>query len=215
METTNYATTIAKQFNLRPEKVNAAIELFGEGNTIPFIARYRKEVTGTLDEEQLRQIESTLGKLRALDERRATIISSVEETGNMTDELRKKIIQAETITALEDIYQPYKPKRRTRASIAKEKGLQQLADLILSQARLKESPDNVAQRFLNDQVQSIEEALAGARDIVAETISDHPEVRRKTREKANQWGLFLSKKIEAADDPRRVYELYYDFSIKV
>jgi protein Tex len=215
METTNYANTIARQYDIRAEKVNAAIALFEQGNTIPFIARYRKEATGTLDEEQLRQIEGALSKLRALDERRATIIASIEESGKLTAELRLKIVQADTLTALEDIYQPYKTKRRTRASIAREKGLQGLADLILSQARLKENPEKIAQGYLNEQVKSSEDALAGARDIVAEVISDHPEVRRLTREKASQWGLILSKKIEATEDPKRVYELYYDFSIKV
>jgi protein Tex len=214
MQKTNYATTIARQFNLRSEQVGAAISLFEEGNTIPFIARYRKEATGTLDEEQLRQIESGLGRLHALDERRATILASIEESGKMTEALRAKIHQADTLTTLEDIYQPYKPKRRTRAGIAREKGLQSLADLILTQARSKDNPDAAAKGFLNEQVQTVDDALAGARDIVAETISDHPEVRRVTREKASQWGLFMAKKVEGADDPKRVYELYYDYSIK-
>src|SRR5512142_3299512 len=139
-----YAEPIAKLLGLRAQQVAAAIELLDEGNTIPFIARYRKEATGTLDEEQLRQIETALERARALDERRATVLASIEEQGKLTDELRKTIQAAETMTALEDLYQPYKPKRRTRASIARERGLQPLADLILQQARSSETPQALA-----------------------------------------------------------------------
>jgi protein Tex len=216
-----YAETIAKQLTLRAEQVAAAIRLFDEGNTIPFIARYRKEVTGTLDEEQLRQVESLLERLRAVDERRASILASIEEQGKLTDDLRAHISAAETITALEDLYQPYKPKRRTRAGIAREKGLQPLADLILQQARTKEAAEIRAGLFINEQVGSVEDALAGARDIVAEAISDHPEVRRITREKAMQWGGVRSEGVQepgktlAEKDPKGVYELYYDFDFRV
>src|SRR5512142_1396755 len=159
----SYAETIAKLLGLRTNQVAAAIELFDEGNTIPFVARYRKEATGTLDEEQLRQIETALERARALDERRATVLASIEEQSKLTDELRLKIQAAETMTALEDLYLPYKPKRRTRASIAREKGLQGLADLILQQARTRESPEALARGYLNEQVQTIEDALSGAR----------------------------------------------------
>ncbi len=215
MNTTTYAARIARQIGLRVENISAAIELFDEGSTIPFIARYRKEATGTLDEEQLRQIESALDHLRALDDRRATILASIEESGQMTPELQQKINQSETITELEDLYQPYKPKRRTRASIAKEKGLQGLADDILSQARTNQSAMRVAEGFLNEQVSTVEDALAGARDIAAETISDHPEVRKTVREKAAQWGSLHSQKASGAEDPKRVYELYYDFNLRM
>ncbi len=212
---TNYSGMIAKIVGVRKEQVSAAVELLDAGNTIPFIARYRKEVTGTLDEEQLRQIESTLERVRALDERRATVLASIEEQGKLTDELRLKIQSAETMTALEDLYQPYKPKRRTRASIAREKGLQGLADLILQQARTREYPETLAKGFLNEQVEDIEAALAGARDIVAEAISDHPEVRRTVREKAMQWGSFKAEKVEGAEDLKGVYETYYQFDFRV
>lgn len=212
---TNYAVSIAKQLGLRKEQVAAAIELFDAGNTIPFVARYRKEATGTLNEEQLRQVESSVERLRALDERRASVSASIEEQGKMTPELQAKILAVETMTALEDLYQPYKPKRRTRAGIAREKGLQGLADLILQQARTREMPEEFAGRYVNEQVASIEDALAGARDIAAEAISDHPEVRRLTREKALQWGAYKAKKIEGAEDPKQVYEVYYDFDFRV
>jgi uncharacterized protein len=211
----NYAENISRQLGIRANQVAAAIELFDEGNTIPFIARYRKEATGTLDEEQLRQIEASLQRLRALDERRASVLVSIEEQGKLTDELRLKIQAADTLTALEDLYQPYKPKRRTRASIAREKGLQGLADLILQQARTRDSAEMIARGYLNEQVQTVEDALAGARDIAAETVSDHPEVRRLTREKAMQWGSVVVEKINGAEDPKRVYELYYAFDFRV
>lgn len=211
----DYVTSVAQQIGIRKEQAAAAIELLDAGNTIPFIARYRKEVTGTLDEDQLRRIEATLDHLRALDERRETILASIEEQGKLTDDLRRRIQATETITALEDLYQPYKPKRRTRASIAREKGLQPLADLILRQVHPSESPEACANNYLNEQVTTVEEALGGARDIAAEAISDHPEVRRLTREKAMQWGAFKAEKIEGAEDPKRVYETYYQFDLRV
>ena len=126
---------IAAAIAIKPTQVTAVIELLDAGNTIPFIARYRKEMTGGLDEEQLRQVESAVEKRRALDERSATILASIEEQGKLTDELRVQIAAAASLTELEDLYAPYKPKRRTRASIARERGLQPLADLILQQVR--------------------------------------------------------------------------------
>jgi len=211
----DFAKSIAKALNLRPEQVAAAIELLDEGATIPFIARYRKERTGTLDEEQLRQVQALLEKGRALEERRAAVIASVEEQGKMTPELLEKFQAADNMTALEDLYAPYKPKRRTRASIAREKGLQGLADMILMQARTPGDAEKMAQGFLNERVLTTEDALAGARDIVAETISDHAEVRASTRRKAMQWGLLSAEKIEDAKDEKAVYEVYYEFSSRV
>ncbi len=210
-----HVNQIATQLNLKPSQVSAAVELLDSGNTVPFIARYRKEVTGTMDEEQIRQTEALLEKLRTLDDRRAAITASIEEQGKLTPELHKQLDQALTVTELEDLYQPYRPKRRTRASIAREKGLQALADLILRQPIPSKRPEQIAQTYLNDQVPSVEEALAGARDIVAETISDHPDVRRLTRQKAVQWGTFDSKKIASNEDARLVYETYYDFQYRV
>jgi uncharacterized protein len=210
-----YAGKIAAQLTIRPPQVAATIQLLDGGNTIPFIARYRKEVTGGLDEEQLRAIQSQLEALRKLDERRETILASIEEQGKLTPELRTQLLAADTLTALEDLYQPYKPKRRTRAMIAREKGLQPLADQILSQLRSRESAENLAAAFLNENVANSEEALAGARDIVAETISDHPEVRRVTREKALKFANASAGKIEDAVDEKQVYALYYDFQLRL
>lgn len=211
----DFAKSIAQALKLRPEQVAATIELLDEGATIPFIARYRKERTGTLDEEQLRQVQDLLVKGRALEERRAAVIASIEEQGKMTPELLEKLQTADNITTVEDLYAPYKPKRRTRASIAREKGLQGLADMILTQARTPGEADRMAQGFLNEQVTTVEEALAGARDIVAETISDHAEVRASTRRKAMQWGMLAAEKIEDAKDEKAVYEVYYEFESRV
>jgi uncharacterized protein len=210
-----YAGKIAAQLTIRPPQVAATIELLDGGNTIPFIARYRKEVTGGLDEEQLRAIQSQLEALRKLDERRETILASIEEQGKLTPELRTQLLAADTLTALEDLYQPYKPKRRTRAMIAREKGLQPLADQILAQLRSRDSAESLAAAFLNENVANSEEALAGARDIVAETISDHPEVRRVTREKALKFANASAGKIEDAVDEKQVYALYYDFQLRL
>jgi protein Tex len=207
----NHAQKIAHQLSLRPEQAKAAIELLDGGNTLPFIARYRKEITGGLDEEQIRQLTVLLEKLRALDERRASILKSIEEQGKLTLELQEQINAAETMTVLEDLYQPYKPKRRTRASVAREKGLQGLADLILQQPALRDPLAKIAKPYLNEQVPTEEEAWGGARDIVAETISDHPDVRRVTRERALRFATLRSEKIEDAPDERMVYETYYEF----
>ena len=211
----DFAKIIAQTLSVRPDQVAAAIELLDEGATVPFIARYRKERTGTLDEEQLRQVQSLLEKGRALEERRAAVIASIEEQGKMTPELLEKLQNADSMTTVEDLYAPYKPKRRTRASIAREKGLQGLADFILNQARTPGDAMKMAQGFLNEQVTSIEDALAGARDIAAETISDNAEVRASTRRKAMQWGTLSSEKIEDAKDEKAVYETYYEFSSRV
>ena len=210
-----YAEKISTQLNIRTNQVTATIALLDEGNTIPFIARYRKEVTGGLDEEQLRAIQSQIDFLRKLDERRETILSSITEQGKLTDALRAELMAAATLTALEDLYLPYKPKRRTRAMIAREKGLAPLADQILAQFRGKGTLEELAATFLNESVESIEAALAGARDIVAETISDNPEVRRVTREKALKFGAASASKIDDANDERAVYALYYEFEFRV
>jgi uncharacterized protein len=197
--------------NVRPTQVAASIELMDAGNTLPFIARYRKEVTGSLDEDQLRQVNEWLAKLRSLDERRKTVLKSILEQDKLTPELEQQVLSAETLTELEDLYQPYKPKRRTRASLARERGLQPLADMILEQAMVDQTLEELALPYLGDQVPGAEEAWAGARDIVAEIISDNADVRRITREKALQWGVLRCEKTAEADDLRQVYELYYDF----
>ena len=210
-----YAKSIAKEINIRPEQAQAAIELFDAGNTIPFVARYRKEATGVLDEEQLRQVAELLEKKRAVDGRRATILASIEAQGKLTEGLKAQIDGAETLTQLEDLYQPYKPKRRTRAMIAKERGLETLAEYIVAQRRTNESLEALAKPFLSEAVPTVEDAYAGARDIVAEMISDHAAVRSQTREKALQWGTLRCDKTDEGDDPKKVYELYYAFEGRI
>ncbi|MCA9997827.1 MAG: RNA-binding transcriptional accessory protein [Anaerolineales bacterium] len=211
----NYAEKIAQELNLRPFQATAAIELLDDGNTLPFVARYRKEATGSLDEEQLRTLQDRLKQLRTLDDRRETIFAAIEEQGKLTDELRQRLLAAETATELEDLYQPYKKKRRTRASMAKEKGLQPLADLIIMQLVTRQNEVQIAAPFLTDDVPTAEDALAGARDIVAETISDDANVRQAVRERALQWGLLQTQKIEDATDERNTYSLYYEFEQQI
>ncbi len=204
--------TIAQTLDLPLPKVNAAVALLDEGNTIPFIARYRKEATGGLDEEQLRAIGAELARLRALALRRETVLKTIAEQGKLTPELETKIQTAATLTKLEDLYQPYKPKRRTRATIARQHGLQPLADLILQQARPTEDLTSLAQPYLSADVPDAESAWAGARDIVAETISDTSEVRQQARQKALQWATLRAEKAPKADDPKGLYADYYEFS---
>jgi len=212
---TLYAEKIALELKVRPQQVAAVISLLDEGNTIPFISRYRKEMTGTLDEEQVRLAAEMVEKLRALDERRTAILKSIEEQGKLTDELKAALEAAENMTALEDLYAPYKPKRRTRAMIAREKGLEPLAEVILKQARGDRAAEDIAAGYLNEQVATIEDALQGARDIVAETISDNANVRQGVRERALKFSMLYAEKIEGAVDEKSVYESYYDFSGRV
>jgi uncharacterized protein len=209
-----HAEQIASQLNVKPSQVTAVINLLDEDNTVPFIARYRKEMTGSLDDEQIRIIADELIRLRALDERRTAILASIEEQGKLTDELREGINAALTMTALEDLYAPYKKKRRTRAMLAREKGLEPLAELILTQSA-EGSPEELAKQFLNDQVTDVAEALQGARDIVAETISDNANVRSVVREKALKFSKIRVEKIKDAVDEKTVYESYYEFETRV
>src|SRR5258706_885397 len=211
----SYADTIAKFLNVKPSQVDATIRLLDEGNTVPFISRYRKEMTGTLDDEQVRIIADEVVRLRGIDERRATILASIEEQGKLTDELREAINAAQTMTTLEDLYAPYKPKRRTRAMVAREKGLQPLADLVLAQAADPRPLEEIAAEYLNEQVPTTQEAIEGARDIVAETISDNAQVRQSVREKALKFSKVGAEKEEDAADEKSVYESYYAFDGRV
>lgn len=205
---------ISSQASIRVEQAAAAVELLDAGNTIPFIARYRKEATRGLDEEQLRQIAEAAARLRSLEEQRQVILKSIRDQGKLTSELQAAIEAADTHTMLDDLYQPYRPKRRTRAGMARERGLQPLADLILAQIIEIADLNQLASAYLSDEVPGVEDAWAGAMDIVAEAISDHADIRRIVREKALQWGLVRSEKIDNAPDEKRVYELYYNFELR-
>ncbi len=201
---------IAEELGVKKGQVDAAVGLIDEGCTIPFIARYRKEATGALNDEVLRELFERLAYLRNLEERKETVLASIEEQGKLTDELRAQILAAQTQVALEDIYRPYRPKRRTRATIAKEKGLEPLANLILQQALTTPLMEEAA-KFIDPEkeVASAEDALAGARDILAEFISDTADYRTRIREMTMKNGRILS----TAKDPEAesVYEMYYDF----
>ena len=204
-------TTLAQELGLRPNQVEPTVALFDAGNTIPFVARYRKEVTGSLDEEQLRQLAERLAYLRALAERKAAILASVQEQGKLTPELLAAIETAATLQALEDIYLPYRPKRRTRATIARERGLEPLAQLILAQPATSDSLDKLAAPYLANDVPTPADVWAGARDIVAEVVSDDAEMRQAARQLAMERAYLGSELADQDKDPRHVFELYYQY----
>jgi uncharacterized protein len=206
---------IATLYNLPSPSVSAAVQLLEEGNTIPFIARYRKEMTGELNEEQLRSIQEELVRLRALDDRRETILRTIHESGKLTPELESRLQDVNSRTELEDLYLPYKPSRKTRASAARELGLESLAELILAQNSTDLSREAIASPYLTDRVQTVQEAWDGARDIAAEIISTTPEVRKKIRELALRGGQISTAKKKKGNDPREVYKDYYQFEGKV
>lgn len=201
---------ISSELGIRKGQVEAAIKLIDEGCTIPFIARYRKEATGALSDEVLRNLYDRLIYLRNLEEKKQTVLASIEEQGKLTEELRSRILAAETQVAVDDLYRPYRPRRRTRATIAKEKGLEPLANLIMLQ-KLKTPLMEEAAKFIDPQkeVTTAEEALAGAKDIIAEFISDNADYRKRIREMTMKKGRLIS----AAKDPEAesVYEMYYEF----
>ena len=204
----DFVNRLAGEFKLRPQQVQAAVELLDAGNTIPFISRYRKEATGSLDDQVLRELAERLEYLRNLEKRREEIASSLEEQGVLTDELKAQLAKAVTLSELEDIYRPFRPKRRTRATVAKERGLEPLALwLMLQQAG---DPAAEAAKYINPdkEVPDAETALAGARDILAETVSDSAEIRKELRALLNREGVIRSK---AAKEEDSVYSMYYDF----
>ena len=203
--------TLTKEFSLKTFQVENTVKLIDEGNTIPFIARYRKEVTGSLDDQVLRELSNRLSYLRNMDETREKIKKSIEEQGALTEELIEAIDNAATLTELDDIYRPYKKKRKTRASVAKEKGLQPLADVIYEQTPDCKEPIILSQGYINEElgVATAEEALQGAMDIIAEKISDDADVRRRMRFVCSAHGILTSR---ATVEDAGVYEMYKEFS---
>ena len=205
---------ISQELMCRQEQVAAAVKLIDEGNTIPFIARYRKEATGSLNDEQLRTLDERLTYLRGLEERKEKVIATIEEQGMLTAELKQSILAAETLVAVEDLYRPYKPKRKTRATIAQSKGLTGLANIISLQMTNKPiTEEALAYVSEEKEVHSPEEAIAGAMDIIAESISDNAEYRTEIRNRTMDKGVLIT----TAKDPEAesVYEMYYDFSTPV
>lgn len=203
---------IAEELNIRQKQVSDTIELLDEGATVPFISRYRKEVTGSLDEVQVAEIRDRVQQLRELDKRREAILKSIREQEKLSPELEQKINAAETMSALEDLYLPYKPKRRTKATIAREKGLEPLAELIFAQESIK--LDEEAQKYVDPdkEVNSVEEALQGARDIMAEWINENAELRKKMRDLFIEEGKFISKVMPGKEEEAIKYKDYFDWS---
>ena len=205
---------LTKELNVEKWQIEAAVKLIDEGNTIPFISRYRKEVTGALNDEVLRNLNDRLTYLRNLEEKKTQVLSSIEEQGKLTEELKKQILEAQTLVVVEDLYRPYRPKRRTRATIAKEKGLEPLANIILLQMTDK-SLEEEAKAFVSEEkeVATVEEAISGAKDIVAESISDKADYRSEIRERTFRKGMLVStaKKPEEMS----VYEKYYEYEERV
>ena len=205
---------LTKELNVEEWQIEAAVKLIDEGNTIPFISRYRKEVTGALNDEVLRNLNDRLTYLRNLEEKKTQVLSSIEEQGKLTEELKKQILEAQTLVVVEDLYRPYRPKRRTRATIAKEKGLEPLANIILLQMTDK-SLEEEAKAFVSEEkeVATVEAAISGAKDIVAESISDKADYRSEIRERTFRKGMLVStaKKPEETS----VYEKYYEYEERV
>ncbi len=201
---------LSEELNVGKNQIDAAVKLIDEGNTIPFIARYRKEATGSLNDEVLRNLYERLLYLRALEEKKEQVLSSIEEQGMLTEELKEKIINAQTQVMVDDLYRPYRPKRKTRASVAKEKGLEGLAVLIRMQ-EVKEDILSVAEKYVNPDkgVMNVEEAVQGAQDIIAEAVSDEADYRTYIRKATLDEGFLITKAKDA--EKESVYEMYYDF----
>lgn len=200
---------LTQEFSLKSWQVENVIKLIDDGNTIPFIARYRKEATGSLDDQLLRAIFDRLTYLRNMEEQKEKIITSIEAQELMTDEIMKSIENATTLTELEDIYRPFRPKRKTRASVAKAKGLQGLADAIYAQDMNSKSPLELAEDYLNEEVETVQDAVDGARDIIAEMISDDPAGRKMLRYSCKNNGSIV---VTGVKDDLGVYEMYKEYS---
>lgn len=206
----DYSKVLSQQFQIKEEYANNIISLLDDGNTIPFIARYRKEMHGSMDDQLIREFSEKLEYLRSLDKRREEIRTLIDGQEKLTDEISLALDNAETLSELEDIYRPYRPKRKTRASVAKEKGLEPLAEIILKQES-KCDPVAVAEEYVDEEkgVANVEDALQGAMDIIAETVSDNAEIRKRIRNLANVNGVISSVAVDAEKDS--VYRQYYDY----
>ena len=213
---TDIVKILAGELGIKTAQVEATIKLIDEGNTIPFISRYRKEVTGSLNDEILRQFDERLKYLRNLEEKKTQVLSAIEEQGKLTDELKKEIEDAITLVAVDDLYRPFRPKRRTRAMIAVEKGLEGFANDIFEE-KLNSDATEEAKKYLSDkeglEVESEADAIAGAMDIIAEKISDDAGFRNKIREMSFKQGILMSAAKDETSES--VYENYYNFAESV
>lgn len=207
--------TLAVNLKIPEQQIKNTVELLQNDNTVPFIARYRKEVTGNLDEEQIQKIKSELQRLENLAERRQTVIKSIQEQGKLTDLLLRKIATVNTLTELEDLYLPYKPKKRTRGNIARENGLEPLAMLIIQQKVTNKTLQSLIAPFITEKVPDQASAIAGAMDIIAEIINENATIRQMVREKGLAFGKLISTKLPKVEDKREVYQLYYKFELGI
>ncbi|MCY1567786.1 Tex family protein [Staphylococcus pettenkoferi] len=203
--------SIAKQYHFTTQQIKAVLQLLEDNNTVPFIARYRKEQTGGLDEVQIKQINDEYQYVVHLQKRKEEVLHNIEQQGMLTDELKADILKQTKLQRVEDLYRPYKQKKKTRATEAKRKGLEPLAEW-LQQSSLTESVKTAAEAYLNDEVESVEEALQGAQDIIAEQVSDNPKYRQKILKDTYQHGVITATKKKKAEDEQDTYEMYYDFS---
>jgi len=212
MDLTQMIETIAHTEGIAAHRVKNTVQLLDEGNTVPFIARYRKEMTGTLDENQIRAIQERLEYLRNLEDRKAEVIRLIEEQGKLTEELQTQILESTKLQEVEDLYRPYRQKRRTRATVAKEKGLEPLAAFLMSLPR-QGDPLVEAAKYIDEekQVLTAEEALQGAMDIIAEMVSDDPDVRKWIRRETMEKGIVQVDKKEEEENEKKVYEMYYEY----
>ena len=204
--------TLEKELNLKNWQVKKVIKLIDDGNTIPFIARYRKDITGSMNDETLRKFDERLKYLRNLEEKKNKIIKRINELGKLDDELKNNILNAETLVELEDLYRPFKSKKQTRATKARDKGLEPLANIILKQ-EVKQNVKKIAEKYVTDEVKTPEEAIEGAKDIIAEIVSDNSTFRKKIRQ-----NTFHTGKIETKAKDKEIsteYDIYYNYSENV
>lgn len=208
----NFIEVLSKEFNINKNYIENIVKLLDDGNTIPFIARYRKEAHGSLDDQVIRQISERLEYLRNFENRKNEIFDLINNQEAMSDEINKSLNEAKTLSELEDIYRPFRPKRKTRASVAKEKGLGPLADYIFCQEKGHSSPEVEAIKYVDIEkgVENVNEALAGASDIIAENISDNPKIRKRLRVVAMNQSIV--KSVAADEEKDSVYRQYYNFS---
>ena len=207
----NIIESLSLELGITKKQVKNAVELIDEGNTIPFIARYRKEATSNLDDETLRNLNDRLNYLRNLEQRKQEVIRLIEETGNLTEEIKNQVLNAKILSEIEDIYRPFKPKKRTKATIAKEKGLEKLAIEILKQTNKYTKLEDLAKLYVDEKkgVNTVQDAILGATDIISEIISDDPYYRKKIRQISYRTGKIETS---ATDDEDLVYNMYNNFS---
>lgn len=202
--------TIVSKYQFSEKQIKAVLKLLKENNTVPFIARYRKEATGGLDEVEIKQINDEYNYMLNLQKRKEEVIHNIDQQGLLTSDLKQDILTQTKLQRVEDLYRPYKQKKKTRATEAKRKGLEDLADWF-SQSKLDTKIEDKAQLFLNDEVTTIEDAIEGAKDIIAERISDNPQYRSKILKDVFNQGLIVSSKKKKAEDEKQTFSMYYDY----